>query len=123
MGVILQILAELILQIVCEALADFGIHQSKRKREINPIAAVIGYLIFGGVLGALSLIVFPESFIENHTFKLLNLVVTPLMLGSLMLVIGKMRKKKGKQTVRIEQFAFGFLFAFGLALVRYSFSK
>ncbi len=122
MEIILQILAELFLQLIFEALAEVGIHQTKRRNQINPVLASIGYLTFGVILGGFSLLLFPESFIESGTLKLINLIATPIILGLIMLFIGKARVKKGKETVRIEKFAFGFLFAFGLALVRYAFT-
>lgn len=109
MEIILEILAELFLQLLFEGLAEVGIHQTRSSREINPLLAGFGYLTFGAVLGGLSLIFFPESFIENQTFKLVNLLLTPVILGFVMLGIGRLRRRKGQATVRLEKFAFGFL--------------
>ncbi|TVP79665.1 MAG: hypothetical protein EA353_05710 [Puniceicoccaceae bacterium] len=80
-------------------------------------------MAFGAILGGLSLVIFPESFIESEALKVVNLFVTPTIIGFIMLGIGKARIKKGKATVRLEKFAYAFLFAFGLALVRYFFAS
>ena len=123
MEIILELLAELFLQFVFEAIADFGIHKSTRSKEVNPIWAAAGYSIFGAFLGFVSLLIFPESFIQTEGLKLVNLIGTPIMLGFIMLAIGKVRDRRGKATVRIEKFFYGFLFAFGLALVRFLFTS
>ena len=123
MEIILEFLAELFLQFIFEAIADFGIHKSVRRKELSPLLAALGYLVFGACLGFISLLIFPESFIQAEGLKLVNLLGTPIILGFIMLVIGKVRDRKGKETVRIEKFFYGFLFAFGLALVRFLFTS
>lgn len=123
MEILLELLAELFLQFICEAIADFGIHKSARRKELSPHLAALGYLTFGACLGFASLLIFPESFIQTEGLKLVNLLGTPILLGFIMLTIGRVRNRKGKATVRMEQFFYGFLFAFGLALVRFLFTS
>jgi len=123
MEIILELLAEIFLQLIFETLAEAGIHFFGRDNKPNPIAAGIGYFLFGAALGALSLFLLPESFISSDGLRWLNLIVTPVVLGFIMAMIGKARTRKGKDTVRIERFVFGYLFAFGLALIRFLFAS
>jgi hypothetical protein len=48
-----------------------------------------------------------------------NLFVTPVALGLIMVLIGKLREKKGQEKVRLDKFSYGFLFAFGMCFVRF----
>ncbi len=41
----------------------------------------------------------------------------------LMVAIGSWRAKRGEVLLRIDRFAFGYLFAFAFALVRYRFAN
>ena len=48
---------------------------------------------------------------------------TPLVIGFVMLLVGSWRAKHGLSVLRIERFAYGYLFALGLALIRFFFAK
>ena len=116
---ILEVVGELFLQVAVELLADCGIHVFKRKPLRNPVAAAVGYLLFGAVAGGLSLLVFEDSFITHPALRVANLVLAPVLAGYAMALIGKARNKRGKEPLRLERFAYGFLFAFGISLVRF----
>ncbi|MDQ8181967.1 hypothetical protein [Pelagicoccus sp. SDUM812005] len=115
----LEVIAEIFLQVVVEILADCGIHVFKRKPVQNPIPAAIGYFLFGCLAGGLSLLIFEGSFISDPRLKIANLILAPLVAGLAMAWIGKRRRRGGKDSVRIERFCYGFLFAFGVALIRF----
>lgn len=120
---ILQILGEFLVHFVLEVLTGAGGHRVKQKGDADPIEAGFLYLVLGAVLGGLSLLLFPDSFIRSEVLKLLNLIVTPIVLGLAMALIGTYRVKRAKDTIRIETFLFGFLFALGLALIRFAFTS
>lgn len=46
------------------------------------------------------------------------LFLPPLFAGLSMALIGARLRKRGAETIRLETFAYGFLFAFGMAAVR-----
>jgi len=117
--IIVEIFAELFLQLIIELIANFGIHAFNFEKRPHPVVASIGYLLLGAVLGAISLFMFKDSFIQGDTMQLVNLFATPVLVGLIMSAIGKVRESRDKEVVRLEKFAYGFLFAFGLALVRY----
>ncbi|MCP3851290.1 MAG: hypothetical protein GY694_13770 [Gammaproteobacteria bacterium] len=122
---IFSIFGELLLQIMVEVLIELGFNgvastfQNRKNR--SPLLAFIGYSILGGLAGALSLWVVPHQVIESEAFALLNLFITPIVAGLLMSYLGYLRKRKGKDVIRLDSFIYGFTFAFAMALVRYYF--
>ncbi len=122
---VFSIFGELLLQIIVEVLVDLGFNgvastfQNRKNR--SPILAFIGYCILGGLAGALSLWIVSYQVIESEVFALLNLFITPIVAGLLMSYFGYLRKRKGKDIIRLDSFVYGFTFAFAMALVRYYF--
>ena len=120
---IFEVLAEVVLQIVAEGLFELGLYSLSealnRKRRRNPILASIGYLLWGGIIGVVTVFIFPTLMIKNATLRILNLIISPVMAGLAMSAIGSWRKRKGQDLLRIDSFLYGALFAFGLAIVRY----
>ncbi len=119
----LQCLGELFLQIIGEAIAEFIGHSIKepfrRPKPLHPWLAAIGYLIFGGIAGGLSLWALSDLFIKNRWLRLANLLFTPLVAGLVMAWIGSWRRKHEKEVIRLETFAYSFLFALSMSLVRF----
>ncbi len=122
---IFSIFGELLLQIIVEVLIELGFNgvasTIQNRKERSPLLAFIGYCIIGGLAGALSLWIVPHQVIESETFALLNLFITPIIAGLLMSYIGYLRKRRGKDIIRLDSFIYGFTFAFSMALVRYYF--
>jgi hypothetical protein len=126
-GWIFQILGEFLLQLALEAIAELFGHSLKepfrRPGPPRPWLAAIGYLIFGAIGGGISLWLLPDLFIESGWLRIANLLVTPLLSGLLMEAIGTWRRQRDKEVIRLESFAYGFCFAFSMALVRYTFGQ
>lgn len=121
--IIFQFIAEIFLQIFAEGLFELGFHSLAealgKKRSRNPILAAIGYLLWGGIIGAASLFIFPTLMIKSPAFRIINLIITPIIAGLFMSLMGSWRIKKGQDLLRIDSFIYGALFAFGLAIVRF----
>ena len=119
--ILFQFLGEIILQAIFEALFELGLHSlaDTFKRPKSPILSTIGFILWGAIAGGISLLIFPHSPIRNSDFRTLNLVVTPVIVGLMMMLIGKFRDKRGQALVRIDRFGYGFIFAFAMALARY----
>jgi len=81
--------------------------------------ASVGYLIWGGIIGGLTLLIFPTLMIKNPALRIINLIISPIVAGLAMSALGAWRRKKGQDTLRIDSFMYGALFAFGLAIVRF----
>lgn len=122
---LLQFAAELLLQIVAEALAELGLHTLRepfRRPQPQPWLAAIAYLLFGALAGALSLLFFPAAFIAAPAGRIANLIAVPLAAGCVMAGFGAWRRRRGEELLRIDRFAYGFLFAFAMSLVRFVFA-
>jgi hypothetical protein len=117
-----EMLAELVLQIVFELLAEFGARtvSAMLERRPHPWLAGIGYVVFGAIAGAISLWPFPESFLKTTTTRVLNLLLTPVVAGLAMSALGRWRRGKDQALVRIDRFAWGYVFALAMAAVRFA---
>jgi sterol desaturase/sphingolipid hydroxylase (fatty acid hydroxylase superfamily) len=127
LGGILQFLGELLLQVVFEAIAELFGHAVKepfrRPHPVRPWLAAIGYLFFGAAAGGLTIWLVPELFIKAQWLRIANVVLTPLAAGLVMEAIGSWREHRAKEVLRLESFAYGFCFAFGMAVVRYALGR
>ncbi len=121
---IFEILGEFLLQVIGEALLEFGFHSLAQpfKKAPNPWLAAIGYFLFGAIFGGISLWIVSSHFVTNETWRIVNLLVTPLAVGVVMSAMGAWRARRGQEVLRIDRFVYGYLFALAFALVRYRFA-
>ncbi|PTT92033.1 hypothetical protein DBR42_02780 [Pelomonas sp. HMWF004] len=119
-----ELLAELLFQIVGEVLVELGLHSLDPpfRQQPNVWLAVLGYVLLGGLLGALSLWAWPDHLTRDGWPRLLNLVVTPVIAGLVMSLLGRWRARRGDPVLRIDRFACGYLFALALSVVRLNFA-
>ncbi len=120
---ILGFIVEILIPIVGEFAFDFLLRSlgepfMSRERR-NPIVAGLGYFLIGLVLGGLSLLIFPRSFVRSERFHGINLLITPLVSGFVMGALGRWRERHGQMILRLDSFVYGFVFAFAMALVRF----
>jgi hypothetical protein len=118
-----EFFGELILQVVAELLAEFGLRILKQpfSKTPNPLLGGIGYALFGAIAGGVSLWVFPHLFISSHAGRIANAVVTPMLSGAAMAWLGRWRRRREQPTILLDRFAYAFIFAFGMSLVRLRF--
>ena len=121
-GYLLQFILEIVAQAAFELLAELGVRSLaepfRRSGPASPIMAAIGYLIYGAIAGALSLLL-PKVFIIAKSLRVANLIVTPIACGFLMAWLGRLRERRGAETIRLDTFMYGYLFAMSMAVVRY----
>ncbi|BBN87411.1 hypothetical protein [Azospira sp. I09] len=122
--IIIQIVGEFLLQAILEVLGELGLRTVAEpfSKPPNPYVAAWGYAIFGLLAGGLSLLLLPHHLVEAG-WRWANLLVTPLAAGLLMSLLGAWRAGRGQTLLRIDRFAYGFLFALALALVRFRFAQ
>jgi len=121
---IFELIAEFLLQFVFEVLAEFGIRLYRGASRVMPEwVAVLGHLALGALAGAISLVFFPEHLSPQGWPRVLNLLLLPIALGGTMSLIGAWRSKRGARVLRIDKFAYGALFAFSMALVRFEWAQ
>ena len=120
---VLEVLGEFLLQVVGEAFLELGFHSLAEpfRKPPNPWLAALGYALFGAIFGGLSLLVFPTNLVPQP-WRLVNLVVTPLAVGGIMVLMGAWRAKRGQPVLRIDRFSYGYLFALSMAFIRFHFA-
>ncbi len=121
---IVQFIGELLLQAFGELIAELIGRSVKepfrRPQPIHPWLAAIGYCIFGAIAGAISLWLLPTLFISPQWLRIVNLIATPIVAGLMMERLGTWREKKDQETIRLDTFGYGFIFALSMALVRFT---
>jgi hypothetical protein len=122
---LLEIFGELLIQIFAEVLIEFGFRAMAEPFQERPNAwvAAVAYAFFGAALGGLSLLIFPAHLVTGNFFRWINLIVTPVCVGFLMCALGAWRLRRGQSLIRIDRFAYGYLFALSIALVRFWFAR
>lgn len=119
--IVFQFLGELLLQILFEFLAELGIYSlaDTFKKPKHPVLSTIGYVLWGAIAGGISLWIMPSSFISDPDLRVANLILTPIAIGGMMVLLGKLRAKKGQKLVKLDKFGYAFSFAFAMSLVRF----
>ena len=118
-----EILGEFFFQVLLQALTEVGLHAwaNPLRKPANPYLAALGYCLFGAMAGGLSLLIFPHNFVPAP-WRMANMLVTPVASGWLMSALGAWRERRGQDRIRIDRFAYGYLFALGLGVVRFFFA-
>ena len=92
---------------------------SDNRESKNLPLAFTGYMFLGGAIGGLSLLLFPHPLIRPSRVPGLSVVISPILAGFGMSLVGSALRKRNKKAMPIESFGNGFAFAFGMALVRF----
>jgi hypothetical protein len=125
-ALVFQFLFELLLQIVFEILAELGLEAVRvairPTKQSRPSWVLVGYVLLGGSLGAVSLLVFPHKFAIPIWLQLLNVGLTPMIVGVSMVGIGRWRRRRNQPALLLHKFSIGFLVALVFALVRLIFA-
>ena len=128
---LLEVLLEIFFEAAFEFAAEFlgalvlrGVAEVFDTSEFkNPLLASVGYVFLGGVAGGLSLLFFPHPLVHPSRVPGLSVLISPVLAGLGMSLVGSTRRKRNKKAMQIESFGYGFAFAFGMALVRFFFTK
>ncbi len=123
MDSLLEILLELVLEIGFQLFVDVGsirlTETRGRNRRVPAFVATIGFAALGGLVGGLSLLVWPERIVGRGLFPGASLVIGPLLSGAAMHFWGRRRRAKGRRTTQLATFHGGAAFALGYALERF----
>jgi hypothetical protein len=120
---IAEILAEVVFQVVMEvavaSIARLFRNISTESTVWNPLATAVGYFLLGLLSGVLSVVVAPHPIVRPSKIHGISLLISPLITGLIMSQIGVWIRRRELRSVRIESFAYGFTFAFGIAIFRF----
>lgn len=125
LALIVEIFLEFLLQVVVELVFDVFLHlfPERARRSLSTILTAGVYFGVGLFVGWVSLWFFPKAFVRSESFHGISLVIAPVLAGLAMAAIGMIRARRGKVVTRLESFSYGFLLAFGIALVRFWYTE
>jgi hypothetical protein len=124
LAIIAEIFFESAIESAAAALLDLALRAIDRifpSSHPRPEFAFHVYAILGAVAGLLSVLAVPHPMVHRSRFRGISLLVSPLVTGLAMALVGFLLRRRGKKIAALESFAYGFAFAFGMALVRYFF--
>lgn len=117
--VALQLFFEFFLQLLGSGFLDAA---SGRGGKNDGCFYIFLHTIVGGGLGFVSTLVVPHLVIPFLWLRLLNLVVAPLVAGSISYGFASWAKSKGNDSNADSHFLHGFLFALMFGLARFAFA-
>lgn len=87
--ILFQFIGEFLLQFLFEAITDIGFDwfDKTAKPAPRPILSALGFLLLGTVAGGVSLLVMPHSMLTTPSLRVINVIVTPLLVSSCMMVM------------------------------------
>lgn len=116
----LELAMELILELFGEGLLDVALHAvGESERARRRARRIVLFAFVGAGIGALSLLVFPELVIADPTLRVSSLVLSPLLAGLTLAIVGRRRRRDARLVTSLESFWPAFTFALAMAAVRY----
>ena len=121
---LLEGFGEFLLQLIFEILFECGFRIAGEpfRRTPKPWIAAVGYAFFGIICGLLSVLIFPNHLVPGWDLRVVNLIVTPVAVGLVMAGVGFLREGRGQPVLRIDRFAYGYVFALAFAIMRFNFA-
>jgi hypothetical protein len=95
----------------------------RRPADDLRVGRAILYQLFGLLMGSLSLLVFRQHLIGYPVVRILNLIVTPVLMAFLMVQWGKFLAAKHKRPTPLNHFVCAYGFALCYLLVRFFFAR
>lgn len=131
----MEILLELILEVVLALLfngpfirgvrkglggAEEGSDSSERTRRkpVSPALMLLFYVGIGLATGWVSLMVTPEHMLQNKIASYINLALSPLIAGVIMMAIGA-RVKNRHGWLHLDLFFYGYVFSLAFSVTRF----
>jgi hypothetical protein len=130
---ILEVCAELLIQIVGESVAGLFEGKVAQRRALRSSAAPVStspptfwqalgkcvlYTLAGAAIGWMSTLVFPHLFIRIPALELLHIAVSPVLAALAMVWIGRWRSQHDKAPVGFDRFMYAYCFALAMAILR-----
>jgi hypothetical protein len=120
--VLFQVLVEIVVQFAIYLPFDIPFYRSRTDEHERGCAWMALCLVAGGVLGGLSLLLFPKLVIPYPWLRVVNLFAAPLLAGSLSLATAAWRRKRGFAVIPWPHFWYAFCFALAFSGVRFAYA-
>jgi cytochrome c biogenesis protein CcdA len=118
-----ELLVDVLLQLVFELFLSFLWRKARAARWKSRRISLWLILPFLGVLGAavgwISILIIPAPIFHPGRVHGLSLIISPLLTGLSMALIGSNLRRRKEMPAPLESFSGGFAFALGMALVRF----
>ena len=123
LGAILEIVGEALLEFGAAVVADALSRTFRRSligfHRMGPVLSGILFALLGCGAGLLSLGAFPHPIFGRRGFHGVSLLISPIAAGLGLALFGSMLQRRGVWRTRIETFRYGFVFALAMAIVRF----
>jgi hypothetical protein len=119
----LDVFGDLLLQLLCELIFRSLDKIVSEHPEWNIRVNVFRPFLIGAIFGGFSLLVIPGHITRNKQIRILNLFITPILVGFVINFLGKIREKKNLPALRFSGFSAGYSFALAMAIVRFVWAK
>jgi hypothetical protein len=122
---LIWLLIELVLELFGGAIFEGILEWLGRNRQELPnrsrLVILLGYALAGAIGGTISMAILRHPLLHRHITRELNLILTPPIVGALLVVYSKHSKHRWARVMKRDAFFAGTMFAFTFALVRYWF--
>src|SRR5262249_8841922 len=113
-----ELFLEFLLELAAAALLDLALRAIAKAFETfrfeNTLLASLSYVLLGASAGGLSLLILPHRLVPSSKLHGINLLVSPIVTGLAMALIGSTLSRYGRKVTRIESFRYGFAVALGI---------
>jgi hypothetical protein len=124
---ILALLVQFLIEVVFESLGylPFEWLTTRKDREAPDSigGACSAWLLVGGIIGGLSLLVLDHSLLHYGWLRIANLAVAPVSAGFVSEAFARRRQVTRPWIEPRHQFWFAFWFSFGIAVVRFAYAS
>lgn len=121
--VIFQFVIEFTLNALGYLPADWPSKRRKTPESENLRPLCFLWLVAGGVVGGLSLLIFDYALLQPTWLRLANLLVSPLASAYLAQFVARRRAHTNPFIVPRNHFWYGFWFSLGLAFIRFAYAS
>lgn len=123
---ILALLVQFVIEVIFESLGYLPFEWITTRKDRDAPDSIAGactaWLVVGGIVGGLSLLVFDHSLLHHGWFRIANLAIAPLSSGVVAQAFARHRQATRPWIEPRQQFWFAFWFSFGIAVVRFAYT-
>ena len=123
---VLVLIVQFVVEVLVETLVylpfDLPLSRDEKSGERKGCGWHFLYLMMGGVVGGLSLLVAPRLLIHSAPLRVANLLVAPVVAGGLSWALAVRRRSRGAEVCPRTHFWTGFWFVLAFSSVRLAYS-